>query len=86
MPKRKYRVVSRQNSLGRPHGTVFEADLAKLGYNEADLIDRGSLERVSDSTKTEKGEPGVRAPIQGVTGGISASSSEESDSSDSSKS
>jgi hypothetical protein len=86
MPKRKYRVTSRANTLSRPKGTVFEADLAKLGYNEADLIDRGALERVSDSTKTEKGEPGPRAPIQGVKGVVSASDTEESDSSDSSKS
>jgi hypothetical protein len=84
MAKRKYRVTSRANTLSRPKGTVFEADLAKLGYNEADLIDRGALERVGPSEKTVEGTKGERPPIAGVKGVVDAGDVDKSDSSDSS--
>ncbi len=85
MPKRKYRVTSRANTLGRPKGTVFSADLAQLGYNEADLIDRGALERVGKNEKDTKGEHGGRPPIQGVKGATDANGGDaaKSDSRDS---
>jgi hypothetical protein len=84
MPKRKYRVTSRANTLSRPKGTVFEADLARLGYNEADLIARGALERVGPNEKPVEGTKGARPPIAGVKGVVDAGDVDKSDSSDSS--
>ena len=46
MAKRKYRVTSRANTLGRETGTVFEYDFDKSPYSEQDLIQRGAIEKV----------------------------------------
>ncbi len=46
MPKRKYRVTSRSNTLGRANGEVFDYDFEKSPYDEGQLISRGAIERV----------------------------------------
>ena len=62
MPKRKYRVTSRANTLGRPRGTVFEAELSE--DFERQLLARGALERVKrGEEKKDDDEPkGYKRP------------------------
>lgn len=67
MAKRKYRVTSRANTLGRPRGTVFSESLPP--EFEAQLIARGALERVKGDTESEP-EPPKRPPIAGVKGEV----------------
>lgn len=49
---KKYRVTSRANTLGRKSGTVFTAEIPK--HLEAQLLERGALERVKRSEDTEE--------------------------------
>lgn len=72
MAKRKYRVISRANTMSHPKGTVFEHDFDKdLHYNEADLISRGALEKVGKNEKSDsEPEPLKRPPIAGVKGEV----------------
>lgn len=72
MAKRKYRVTSRANTLGRPRGTVFSEDLPK--DFEAQLIARGALERVKGGEKESEPEPPKRPDIAGVKGSVKESS------------